>query len=329
MPTARRLTEHGSADLLIAPGMEGLVAQPGPLARHVRDLKLAMTILAAPGQEAVDPKIPPVPWPDPDQVQIKGLRIGFIENDGFIDASPALRRAVREAASALEAMGAIALPFSPPEVGEAMRLFTGIFGADGAAWIRPLLAGGAVDKRIATLVNLAKVPGAVRAALASGIGAVGQVRLQETMLRIGTLSAGGYWQMIHDRDQYRLRFLAAMQAAGLDALICPPFITPALKHGASEYLNAMGSYAQLWPLLGFPGGTVAATRVRAGEESDRPSSRDVVDKALATVEQGSVGLPVGVQVIARPWREDLVLAVMESLEAHFRQQSDYPARPPI
>jgi len=328
MPTARRLTEHGSADLLIAPGMDGLVCQPGPLARHVQDLKLAMSILAAPGQELVDPKIPPVPWPDPDQVQVKGLRVGFIEDDLFLSASPSLRRAVREAAAALEGMGAIVQPFTPPEIGEAMRLFTGIFGADGGAWIRPLIAGGAVDKRIATLVNLAKVPGPVRSALAAGIGAAGQVRLKETMLRIGNLSTGDYWQLIHDRDQYRIRYLSAMEAAGLDLLICPPFMTPALKHGTSEYLNAMGSYAQVWPLLGFPGGTVAATRVRPGEETDRPASRDLVDKATATVEQGSAGLPIGVQVVARPWREDLVLAVMEALEGHFRQQPDYPARPP-
>jgi len=31
-----------------------------------------------------------------------------------------------------------------------------------------------------------------------------------------------------------------------------------------------------------------------------------------------------VQVIARHWREDIALAVMAALEAHFRQQPDYP-----
>jgi fatty acid amide hydrolase len=47
------------------------------------------------------------------------------------------------------------------------------------------------------------------------------------------------------------------------------------------------------------------------------------------VEQGSVGLPVGVQVAARHWREDIVLAVMAAIEEHFQSQPDYPVHPPI
>jgi fatty acid amide hydrolase len=35
-------------------------------------------------------------------------------------------------------------------------------------------------------------------------------------------------------------------------------------------------------------------------------------------------LPVGVQVVARHWREDIVLAVMAALEDHFRSTPDYP-----
>jgi len=38
---------------------------------------------------------------------------------------------------------------------------------------------------------------------------------------------------------------------------------------------------------------------------------------------------VGVQVVARHWREDVVLGVMAQLETHFRGRADYPANPPI
>jgi fatty acid amide hydrolase len=69
--------------------------------------------------------------------------------------------------------------------------------------------------------------------------------------------------------------------------------------------------------------------VRAGEESDRSSSKDPVELAAAQVDNGSVGLPVGVQVAARHWREDIVLAVMNAIESHFRTQTDYPAQPSI
>ncbi len=76
-------------------------------------------------------------------------------------------------------------------------------------------------------------------------------------------------------------------------------------------------------------GVVAATRVRAGEESDRAPSRDLVERAARIAETGSAGLPVGVQVVARHWREDVALAVMGALEEHVRTQPEHPARPPI
>jgi fatty acid amide hydrolase len=34
-------------------------------------------------------------------------------------------------------------------------------------------------------------------------------------------------------------------------------------------------------------------------------------------------------VVARHWREDVVLALMQALEAEFRARPDYPAAPPI
>lgn len=89
------------------------------------------------------------------------------------------------------------------------------------------------------------------------------------------------------------------------------------------------SYTTVYNLVGMPAGVVAATRVRPDEESDRAASRDLVEHAARRVEAGSTGLPAGVQVVARHWREDVALAVMVALEEHFRRQPDYPATPPI
>jgi fatty acid amide hydrolase len=40
-----------------------------------------------------------------------------------------------------------------------------------------------------------------------------------------------------------------------------------------------------------------------------------MDEAARATERGSAGLPIGVQVAARPWREDVALAVMGAIEA--------------
>jgi len=80
---------------------------------------------------------------------------------------------------------------------------------------------------------------------------------------------------------------------------------------------------------GFPAGVVPVTRVRPGEESDRAAGLDMVDRIARETERGSTGLPIAVQVIARPWRDHVALAAMGKIEAEARKRPDYPTRPPV
>ncbi len=151
-----------------------------------------------------------------------------------------------------------------------------------------------------------------------------------SLIRVaGRVSADAYWQLIATRADYTTRFLAALDRAQVDACVCPPHALPALLHGSSGDLTMAASYCFLPNLLNMPTGVVAASRVREGEETDRPLTRDRVDKLARKVELHSGGLPVGVQVFARRWREAIVLAVMAQLEQHFRSHSEYPGEPPL
>lgn len=329
-PTSGRLTMRGTFDETILPGQEAIVGQPGPLARRVEDLSLAMRILTAPGRDHRDPTIPPVPWRDPSAVSVSGLRVGFYTDDGFITPAPALRRAVEEAAAALRDRGAHVDAFRPPDVTEAMRLFFGLLSADGGASARRALGPGPHDRRIRDLVRLARLPGPLRAPLAALLKLAGQERLAMNVRTTRRISSDRYWQLIAACTAYRARFLDVLDADGFDILLCPPSAHPAVTHGSSYYLTAVASYSMLYNLLGMPAGIVAATRVRAGEEQDgQGPTRDVVERAARAVEAGSAGLPVGVQVVARHWRDDVALAVMAALEEHFRAQPDYPEQPPL
>ena len=323
-PTSGRLTMRDTFDAAINPGQQAIQAQPGPLARHVADLALAMQVLTAPGPESRDPSIPPVPWRDPSSVAVAGLRVAYYIDDGFITPAPALRRAVEEAAAALRGRGAHVERFTPPDVVEAMRLFVSLLSADGAASARRVLGKGPHDRRIRDLVRIARLPRAARSVLAALLKLAGQDRLAMNMRTMKGRSTDRYWRLVAAQTQYRTDFLAALDAGGFDVILCPPSAHPAVPHGASYYLTAAASYTMLFNLLGMPAGIVAATRVRDDEEGDQPLSRDLVERAARTVEAGSVGLPIGVQVAARHWREDVVLAVMAALEEHFRAQPDYP-----
>jgi len=310
-------------------GQRTILAQAGPLARTVADLDLAMRVLAAPGQEVADPDVPPVPWLAYGDVDLASLRVGLYEDDGFFPASPALRRAVREGADALRARGVTVVPFSPPDIQEAMALFFSILGADGGASAKQILGHDKRDRRVAGLLQIAALPRAMRPAVVALLDLCGQHRLAALLRSVKTLTTESFWQVNERTMRYRAAFSAALDKAGIDALICPPLATPALTHGAAYHLATAASYSMLYNLLGTPAGVVAATTVRQGEETDRRTSLDIVERTALKVEKDSVGLPVGVQVVARHWREDVVLAVMAALEEHFTAQPDYPAQAPL
>ena len=98
-----------------------------------------------------------------------------------------------------------------------------------------------------------------------------------------------------ERDVVRLKIFEQMRKFPI--LLCPVAAIPAFRHGERswqidgntvEYLDAW-SYTEWFNLLGTPAVTVPIS-----------SSKE--------------GLPLGVQISARPWEEELVLSVAEILE---------------
>ena len=85
--------------------------------------------------------------------------------------------------------------------------------------------------------------------------------------------------------------------------------------------------AFVYNVLGTPAGVVSITRVQEGEDVARETTENLADITAAQVETGSVGLPLGIQVVARHWHDHVVLAVMAALEQHFRAQPGYPRLP--
>jgi amidase len=107
--------------------------------------------------------------------------------------------------------------------------------------------------------------------------------------RTSVAGLAGYWA---EWDAYR----AAMRAflGRYDVLVCPVYTHAALPHGAStEEENFHGfSHTMAYNVAGWP-----AAVVRCGTSAS--------------------GLPIGVQIVAAPWREDIALAVAARLERAF------------
>ncbi len=324
-PTAGRCPDRGRFSVPL--GQRAIPSQVGPLARRVADVALALEVI-----NGADEDEPPRPLGKDRDVEVATLRIACFEDDGDFPPSPACTRAVREAAEILSCAGARIVPWRPPGIAEANALFYGILSGDRGAGVRALLRGQERDPRLTLLLLSAGLPAWAKAVAAALLDGIGQDRLAATLRRLGSGDTHRYWQLVEAQLDYQRRFSAALDRVGggrCDALLCPAFAVPALPHGLARDLGLPGAYTLLANVLGWPAGVVPLTRVGAAEESVRPASRDLVERAARKVERASAGLPVGVQLIARPWREPVALALMQAIETAASQRADYPAMPPI
>ena len=90
-------------------------------------------------------------------------------------------------------------------------------------------------------------------------------------------------------DRCRSQMLSFMD--NYDVILCPVNALPAMKHGREDAQDLKPfSYTMTYNLTGWPGAVV-----RGGTSPE--------------------GLPIGIQIVGRPWREDVVLAVAHLLES--------------
>ncbi len=326
-PTSGRLSTIGHFDCLS--GNEAILTQPGPLARSVADLSLAMSVLAGPDQSLRDPAVPPVPWNHPSAVELSRLRISFYTDNGVFRPSPAVRRAVQQAADTLAETGVQVEEWHGPNLEEAWDICVRVLVADGMRGPRQALKGSKLDRHTISLIGPPTLPLGVLAAGALLSAALGQRHVSKGLRRLRRASARDFFQLVRRRNEFRDRFCAELDARRIDALLCPADALAAIPHGASQYLGDTLSYSAVYSMLGMPAGVVSFSRVREDERSDRLRSFDLAERAAKQAEQGAAGLPVGVQVVARHWREDVALTLMSALEHHYRDKPEYPRDPPL
>jgi len=94
--------------------------------------------------------------------------------------------------------------------------------------------------------------------------------------------------LVEQADGVRSRMLQWMH--DVDVIVCPAMPQPAILHGGSNDPAFGDSYSDVHNLTGFP-----AVVVRGGTSPE--------------------GLPIGVQLVAGPWREDVALAAARVVEA--------------
>ena len=112
---------------------------------------------------------------------------------------------------------------------EAVASYVSISSADGdMRGFIEALEGEALHPCYAFLLTVARVPAALRPALAAVLRLLGERRKAALFEAGGRKSAYDYWQVVLRRDAMRRRFLDYFQAQQLDALLSPPLGLPAV-----------------------------------------------------------------------------------------------------
>lgn len=264
-PTHGRIPRTGSVfgDAL---GIFGQFNCYGPLARSVRDLFLALSIMNGP--DLRDPYAVPAPLGDPADVDLADLRVAAYLDDGISPPDDDVAAAVTDAVRALADVAGSVEHDAPACLGRTMKLlWESVFlgGDRGLGFEADLAAIGATDpsEELAEFLDQAR-----------GV----DFSLSEARRRLAEI------------DTYRIEMLTFM--ADYDVIVGPAMPTAAKPHhhGLVEVFDF--SHLMVHNLTGWP-----AAVVRCGTSKEE--------------------LPIGVQVVARPWQDATALAVAAHLEKVF------------
>jgi Asp-tRNA(Asn)/Glu-tRNA(Gln) amidotransferase A subunit family amidase len=254
----------------------GWLGVVGPIARTVSDLRVLFEVLRGPDRG--DALTSPVHGVDDTSLSSKKIRIGILEGAGLGAVTPETQLAVRQAAQLLAYQGFILEPFRLNNLERVLELWWFFFGTVISELFQDEIRG-----REALLSPLFR--DYLRAARPSSP--------EPPMTSIAPMTMTRFVAMCTERDRERAIILDAMNDTPI--LLSPVCTAPAFRHGEGNWNSNAGyrstmRHSQWLNLAGFPG-----VSVPMGKSPD--------------------GLPIGVQLIGRPFEDELVLAVAEQLEA--------------
>ncbi|RUS74468.1 hypothetical protein EGW08_017767 [Elysia chlorotica] len=345
-PTPHRLSCAGN--YTFGQGIVSLAEVYGPMGRDVTSVVELFKASLTPKLYELDPLIPTTPWREELFNSSRPLRIGCYVHDGGLEVSPAVKRCVLQAKRLLESRGHTVVDFVPPEILFATEhLFFATLVGDDCEQILTYLKHDVVDPSLKDLFQMLSIPHRIRVLLSRfskylGYDCTGGISwfiddvrkedgvLLQVLIKQGAvpfartnLSQGQmrtvykWWLMNEELEEYRRRFLAHWKSKNIDAVICPVLPFSAFPRGEEGSCMAGITYTSIYNIVGLPTGVVPGGKVEKADldklHNEYPK-RNQAEKYMHKVCKNSEGLPVGVQCVALPFQEEIVLRVMRELE---------------
>ncbi|UKZ49402.1 hypothetical protein TrVGV298_003649 [Trichoderma virens] len=287
------------------PGQDGVPSVYSPMARTLDDLTYFTRSIIWMKPWTYDYSVHPLPWRseiEQEILQNGRPRVGVFRTDGVVDPSPACRRALEMAETALRNAGHEIVEINPPSPYKALQFVSHLLCSDGLKTVHSFFRRGESND-----------PGVVRMRF--------YMRLPRPIKYLHYLwDVHEYWQLIAKREAYKRRWFEWWEDAKIDFLIAPPNALPAVPHNGMHDAASSCGYTFLFNLIDYSAGVMPVTHVDK-EKDQLPSTFDI--KRLNGIARGAYklydaedmhGLPVGVQVVGRRLEEEKVLAAMKRVE---------------
>lgn len=291
-------------------------------------------------------------WLNPlGMAEVRGtpLRIGYVVGDGLYRTTPACYRAIQECVSALKAkysdkrVELVELEPSQLQTLQVMRLFLRLLTADGYRNLESYLGPDKLISQVQLPVRLSRVPRWVRGVAVFFLRyIVRDYKYAELAGSMARLSAAEHADALEQRERYVDKWNHTMwQDLALDALIAPTQACPAVPHGGGNHNAAMAGSTVLYNIVKAPVAVLPVLRVDpaldshkkedfkdASQEQQEVFGRWETDRRWKETSKvcnfllyktaydahKMAGLPVGVQVITRPYHEEKAIGIMRLLD---------------
>jgi fatty acid amide hydrolase len=299
LPSSRCLGPGGAFNTM--PTLQGMGSRAGVLTRSVGDAVLAVEAVAG---HSLSPTTAADPLPT----------VGWWDTAGPIPSSAAVVRGVRDTVARLEAAGLRVLQVEAGLAELAGWIHLALVSGDGGQAIQSLLAGSLPIPQVGELLRIAGMPRWQRPLIAGLAGLVGRRIESMAVRKTGPLSTDARDVVLRARYALDEMLVQWRGAEGIDAIVCPVSALPALRHQTAGRLILAAFPCLFASVLDLPAATVPVTRVRSGETLGRRPSRDPVLRTSAETDAGSVGLPIGVQVVALDGCEATLIKVIREIE---------------
>jgi Asp-tRNA(Asn)/Glu-tRNA(Gln) amidotransferase A subunit family amidase len=251
-----------------------LLSVVGPLARSAEDLRLLFAALA--GYDGQDPFSAPVPLRPPSEA---GLRVGVVEQFYRVPVDPEIRQTVRRAARTLADLMVPTEPFEPKGLERAPNLWWFFFGQLPAPLTQQTIQGREADAHWTGTEFLAD-------ALKQAAPTVDQVLLN-----------------LAKRDRMRASLLRQMDE--FPVLLMPPCGVTAFPHRSRRW--------EVGPGEGEEPGEAEIGLFQAMMPAT-PFNLLGLPAVVIPFGMSAEGLPIGVQLVGRPYEEELILELAVRLE---------------